>query len=414
MAGTGKGRKGTRPAPDDPELRALLRRVREVARDAPLGWGAFAELLRRGPDVPPERVFRVMAVHLGRQSLPLLRGAALDDDERLAAAALGALPLLGTRAAGEVLVEAYRAHPGGERARLAWQGVEALRARGVNVSVPEPDGVRREVPEFELRGCWESLADPVGTREATARFTDRYGVWHSLMAAWNDRAGLKEVLFLPMGQRQWRELLQDQQDTGLVLVPCPLPYLQWTISRAREINRRTHFVPRGAVEEWDRLVGPPPPGYTPPDPVASRATPGAPEPVGSADELELLEGFIPSWAFEPADCRPWGGRFFEAGRDESGDEALFAAVARALATPELRRLYRDRLADVARLLEWKGEAGAAQEAALCAAAIDAGTDAGSMPFFQELAARGLLALDEMLECGEDPEALRYRPLEPIP
>ena len=137
-----------------PEIQAVLSQLKTVAKESPEGWGTVAGVLKDNEEIEPDVVLEFLARELGKEVLPLLRGAALDEDEALAAGALKALPLLGTRAAGEVLAEAYGAYPEGERARLAWQGVQALQARGINVTVPEPDGVRQAATAYQLREAW--------------------------------------------------------------------------------------------------------------------------------------------------------------------------------------------------------------------------------------------------------------------
>ncbi|HEU4753925.1 MAG TPA: hypothetical protein VFU47_12525, partial [Armatimonadota bacterium] len=176
-----------------PELQAVLDTILRIARESPEGWGTVAGVLKEQDQIEPEVFLEFVARNMGREVLPLLRGAALDEDDTLATAALKALPLVGTRAAGDVLVEAYAAHPEGERAVLAWQGVQALQARGINVSVPEPDGVQRTVvPAFNVREVFASLPDGVGSRSVYARAQDRYGVWQTVAVVWNDRAGVKD------------------------------------------------------------------------------------------------------------------------------------------------------------------------------------------------------------------------------
>src|SRR5688572_26720054 len=182
------------PVESAPEgIRGAVAAIQQVVREAPEGWGAIAEVLR-SEEADPEAILEFLARSMGKEVLPLLRGLSLEEDEELSSAAIRALPLLGTRAAGEVLVEAFAAHPEGKRARLAWQGVEALRARGINVAVPEPGGVRAVAPQFQLREVWETVSDGVGSREMIARVQDRYGVWHSVVLIWNDRAGIKDTM----------------------------------------------------------------------------------------------------------------------------------------------------------------------------------------------------------------------------
>jgi len=79
--------------------------------ESPGGWGTIAEVLR-SDDVDPEVMAGVPRPEHGQGSAAAApRGLSVDEDEELALAALKALPLLGTRAAGDALVEAYAATP---------------------------------------------------------------------------------------------------------------------------------------------------------------------------------------------------------------------------------------------------------------------------------------------------------------
>ncbi len=410
-----------------PEVLEVVRSLQQLARESPEGWGTIAQVLKQQPDLDADALLQFLALNLGKEVLPLLRGAALDEGEELALAALGALPLLGTRAAGEVLVEAFRAHPEGERGKLAWQAVEALQARGINVSVPKPEGVAGSVPEYTLRDTWESFSDGVGSRETIARLQDRYGVWHSSIVLWNDQAGVKDGLFVPMSRREWDELQERNRAEGEPLVPVPADFARWQIQQARGINATSGFPLDDHLEEWERRVGPVPEAYAPEDPLAApRALPEA-QRAELAQHLSCLlhEGLFSTWALEPADLQPWLERWSELMEQlEDGDEAdaeaadreldgLCAEAVRKLVTPELAELWRQRLVDAARKLKWLGMEHEATIAAAVALQIESAAEPAQVPFFQELVDTSLNALADFTEAGEDPEALRYDPMAPV-
>lgn len=399
------------------ELRGIISSIQQVVREDPGGWSTVAAVLR-GPEVDPEVLLEFMARNMGRESLPLLKGLAVDEDDALAEAALKSLPLLGTRAAGDALVEAYAAHPEGERARLAWQGVEALRARGINVAVPEPGGVRVAVPQFQVREYWESVPDGVGSREMIARAQDRYGVWHSIVVIWNDRAGVKQGLIGPLSQKEWREMMQDHAREEIQLAQVPPDFARWQIARARLLNEKTGFPLEKSLENWDAIVGPPPADYEAPDPLADLRS-------KSPEELKHLQGHLgclfhmPSfkgWAIEPADCKNWWEAWNALDESKSEEEqiaevdALLAEVANHAIDPETVALYRERMIDCARKLRWLRHDHEADIAAAVALELESLERPGDHTLFRYLAGNGLEMLGEILEEGGDPEKLRYDPM----
>src|SRR5687767_3684577 len=232
---------GRSPGPTiSPELRAAISGLRKVAAESPDGWSTIAEAAKEQEEFDPADLMACLAQAIGKEVLPLLRGAALDEDDEFAIGALRALPLLGSRAAAEALAEAWALHPDGERARLAWEGVQALQARGIQVSVPEPGGMAKPPARLRIRELWETFPDGVGTRETVVRAQDHYGTWQALFACWNDRAGVKDTFLRPCSRREWEEL-RAEHIGGLTLVPVTLEYAQWQIARARTINAESGF-----------------------------------------------------------------------------------------------------------------------------------------------------------------------------
>jgi hypothetical protein len=415
-------RKAPRPAqppaaePLDPELRAILDGFREIARESPGGWGTVAEAAR---DVPPEileEVIPLLGRHLASGALPLLRGLALEENEALALPAVKSLPLLGTRAAGEALVEAFHAHPEGDVARAAWEGVQALQARGIRVDLPEPDGVRRVVPAYTMREVYSSFPDGVGTRSAMVRLQDRYGIWHALGVAWNDQVGVKDGFLLPMSPREFREITEGEGAMGMELVPAPLEFVQWEVARGRALNSKSRFPLEDHLDDWDALIGPPPEGYEPPDPGLEGRN--FETDLETLDDLDLLLDHRAtwSWAVEPADCRPWRERWLklqDAPEDDPAYDTLLAEVAERLITPDQKGRYVSRLVDAARKLVWDEEPELAEIALAAAAVTQAVGSPSESPFLLALIDNTFAMLEDMLEAGEDPEALRYDPMQPV-
>src|SRR5579883_1439394 len=86
--------------PEAQEVRALLRRI-------PDGLKATLTALAARPQSDRERVLTELTRGMGKELLPLLRAAALGAHEEVAGSAVRVLPLLGTRAAADVLAEVY-------------------------------------------------------------------------------------------------------------------------------------------------------------------------------------------------------------------------------------------------------------------------------------------------------------------
>ncbi len=417
------GRPAVRPEATVPaEFQPVLDGLRRLAAENEEGWAAVAGVFKEHPELEVDVVLPFLARHLGKEALPLLRGAAVDEDASLALAALKALPLLGTRAAGEALVQAYQAYPQGERAQLAWDGVQALRARGINVDVPAPEDRPARAPSFSIRETLESMSDGVGSFSTYVRGQDPYGVWHTIAVVWNDRAGVKQSFIRAIGRHEWERFMAQGEQEGVVVPRVPGDYVRWHITHARALNEKTGLVlNEDDLAAWDRFVGPPPDGYTPPDPLPAVAAlePDAREELTAAAADLLGVPGLQGWAVEPADVRvvwdDWtaldeqesslSDEEFEAREDEILGRAAAAAV-----TPELREAFRDRLVDVARKQEWLGDPDARDVAAAIALQIAGDTPVEQIPFFRELARRGLEMLEEMLENDEDPEAFRFDPM----
>jgi hypothetical protein len=409
------------------ELQEAVGNLRAVAEASPEGWATVADVLKQDATVEVEVLLEFIARNLGKEALPLFRGLALEEEEKLALASLRALPLLGSRAAGDVLAEAFLAHPDGERGRVAFQGVQALQAQGIRVSVPEPEVTRPEV--YHVRETWESLPDAVGSRETIARLQDRYGVWRSVFVVWNDQAGVKDGFVTAISRRDWQSLVEDEA-RGAMLVKVPAEYARYQVGKAIEINGKTGLALEEHADAWNEVVGLPVEGYTPPDVVGELRERSAEERAHLVEHAGcLLESpFFQNWAFEPADLRPWYEEWLRLTAGESEEEPttltdadqakldeLIQTAARANVTPEVARLYQDRLAEVAVKLQWDRQPHAAEVAAALALDIEGAAEhPGDALIFSSMVETGLNMLEQILAEGEDPEALRYDPMEPTP
>jgi hypothetical protein len=363
---------------------------------------------------------RELARALGKEILPLVRAAALGSGEDLAQSALRVLPLFGTRAAADVLAEAYQSQPEGARARLAREGAEALQARGIHVAIPEPDA-RQEAPELVLRETHVTAPDGVGSRSIVARFQDAHGVWHAVFALWNDQVGIKDGFMRPFSRHEWAERVLRLEERSSAPVACPPDYARWQVARARALNEQTGYPLEDRLRAWDEHVGPPPETFEPPDPTA---------PVRAADEearAAWLAGGpalfqrreVRTWFLEAADCVSWSRRWSAVhrrlelrGKDEKLEQELKTVLQGAgeeLVQGPLVHRYRDRLLDLSRCYAWRHEDLASRQAAAAAAALDQGTPPAEIPFFLELVQRSMLATEALLARGEDLERARYRP-----
>ncbi len=419
-----RGRQGSRPASPAPppfspqavEVRALLRRV-------PDGLKAALNYLAEKPVADRERVMSELARALGKEILPMVRSAALSKNEDLALSALRVLPVFGTRAAGDVLVEAYKAHPEGDRAHWARMGAQALQARGVNVSVPG-DELAISAPRLTLRDTCVSAPDGAGSRSVAARFQDNYGVWHAVFVLWNDQAGVKDGFKRPVSRHEWQERLQKEDEGVPLWVSCPADYARWVVSQARSINAQTGFPLENHLDEWDRLMGPPPDDYEPQDvgTLAAELSPEArDEALASSREL-LKTADADRWLFEVADVITWAQAWIDVQnryrlrKAENEDWVLpeFQGVARSALqehfTPEIQQLYRGRLVDLALVSLCRHQQESANRALAVISALDAGVEAAEIPLFMGLMQRTLLTGEVVIRRGEDPERMRYRPM----
>jgi hypothetical protein len=259
-----------------------------------------------------------------------------------------------------------------------------------------------------------------------ARLQDEYGVWHAIIVLWNDQAGVKEGFMRPLSRHEWEERVQRMDDRGTPQVQCPIDYARWEVAQARALNAETGLALENFLEDWDRHVGPPPPGYEPPDPVA---------PVLAADEKarkEWLESGsaltrssdASKWLLEAADCVEWARRWnalqarlryrgdAQSGRTQNRAEVqeLLTEATDALITPPLRELYRSRLVDLARVLEWRRLETSARQAAAAAVALRDSVPASEIPVLVAIVETSLRTTELLLARGEDLERLRYRPL----
>jgi hypothetical protein len=401
-------------SPEAQEVRALLRRV-------PDGFQAALNHLGTRAGVERERVMANLARGMGKEILPLIRAAALSAQEDLAESAIRVLPVFGTRAAADVLVEAYAMKPEGARARLAWEAAEALLARGIRVPIPEPEQADAP-PRLMLRETLVSAPDGAGSRSVAGRLQDEFGIWYAVLVLWNDQAGVKDGFLRPFSRQEWAERMERLEQRRSLPVPCPPDFARWQVEEARQINARTGFPLEKHLDDWDRLVGSPSAGYAPPDPTRS---------VRAADEEERLQWLkaggeifetkeAESWFVEPADCVPWARKWGDLesrlrlrgaseSRERERSELLVEASAALLDEVQLR-LYRGRLLDLGRVCEWRHNVRMARIAAAAAVDLDEQGVSRPCPFLTALLHRSLSVTQEMLRRGEDLERARYRPM----
>jgi hypothetical protein len=410
----GRGPAAPAYSPEAQEVRALLRRV-------PDGFQAGLNALAARPAPERERVMTELARGMGKEVLPLLRSAALGGNEELALSALRVLPVLGTRAAGDVLAEAHAAWPDSERARAAAEGGQALQALGIHVAI-EGLEERRAEPRLTLRETSVCAPDGVGSRSVAARFQDEYGVWHAVIVLWNDRAGVKDGFTRPFSRQEWAEYVERMGTRASAPAVSPPDFARWQVEQARRLNEQTGFPLEDHLEAWDAHVGPPPAGYEPPDPSAPLRD------ASEAELAELLDGgtrlfdlpAVRSWFVEAEDCAAWARRWSDLqarirlrGESDELKREIVQLVKNAtddlIAGAELR-LYRERLLDLSRACGWRHDETSARRAAAVVAALDAGRAPGEIPFFMALLERSLMATTEMLARGEDLRRTRYRPM----
>jgi hypothetical protein len=230
----------------------------------------------------------------------------------------------------------------------------------------------------------------------------------------------------PLSRHEWDERVQRMDDRGTPQVQCPPDYARWEVAQARALNEATGLALENFLEDWDAHVGPPPPGYEPPDPVAPvlAADPGARQDWLNAGAALTRSTDASKWLLEAADCVEWARRWNELqarlryradgqGALEQGKaevQQLVTEATDALITPQLRELYRSRLVDLARVLEWRRLETSARQAAAAAVALQEGVPASSIPVLAAMVETSLRTTELLLARGEDLERLRYRPL----
>lgn len=389
-------------SPEAQETRALLRRV-------PDGLKATLSALAAKSEEERERVMAELARGMGKEVLPLFKSAATGANDGLACSAIKLMPIFGTRAAADILVDVHQAHPGTERAQLAAQGARALQARGIHVSIPTEEPAT-EALRLVLRETCVSVPDGVGSRSVAARLQDQYGVWHAIFVLWNDQAGIRDAFMRQMSRAEWAERMERADQRGFAWVPCPADYARWQVEQGRKLS------PEGesALKEWDEHVGRVPDGYAVPEPPVADAEAGVQESAGLFGVPDVQR-----WFLEAADCAEFARRLgdlkvrsrLRRSEDELKDEfeALTSRATEALLNEEQCALYAGRLMDLARASAWRGQDQAAGRAAAVVSAVKSGTPCPEIPFFRQLVDRSVRAAEALILRGEDLEKLRYRP-----
>ncbi|MFN3649607.1 MAG: hypothetical protein ACK47B_08495 [Armatimonadota bacterium] len=397
--------------------------ARSAIESGAAGSELVARLQEAFPSLSAEAVLTLLARRLGRDGLPVLEQVARGEDDELAQAALRALPAAGTRAAGETLLALAGEWADGDRTELARSGVRALQAQGIRLELEGEAPRQAGGPAYTLREAWESASDGAGSRQLFARFQDRYGAWYLHPVTWNDQAGVKEAFFSSYGSGLWKNLQERLRNEGVLTAQVPADYARWSVDRARALNEQTGFALENRLDQWDELMGPAPEGYTPPDPGAGFPREELPEPAELGRRIEelLMLPTIDSWGPEPADCKPWLETFRSAvGEEEAGPELVSERMGeqldeavRTLVTPERRELFRGRLTDLARKLDWLDRRDPLLTCRMALADTDGVDDPNQSVYYRYMVLNGLTMLAHLLDSGEDPEALRYDPMEPI-
>jgi hypothetical protein len=410
-----KPKKGRVPARSVPSLKTLsaeAQELRALLRRVPDGFQATLAALRTRPEEARERVLTELARGVGKDVLPLFRSAALGADEGLALSALRVLPVFGTRAAADVLVEVHDKKADTDRAQLAAAGAAALQAMGISIAIGGEAQVEA-APRLTLRETLVSAPDGVGSRSVTARLQDQYGVWHSIFVLWNDQAGIRDGFLRQMSRAEWAERQERAEERGLGWVPCPTDYARWQVAQGVAVSAALGEDVESHVVDFHREVGLAAADYTPPTPWEDPAALPEDEYQALLNGAGCLIGHTEAgrWFLEAADCEGearrlgalWGADHFEAALDP----VLRDAVA-ALMTPPVLDTYRSRLEDLARVCAWRADPGHARLAAVAAFAIAKGTPPQEIDFCRRLVVASLKVTLSLLARGEDLEKHRWR------
>lgn len=420
MAKAAKPKKSRHPpqAPQPPALSPDAQEVRALLRRIPDGFQAALQSLAAREPAARERVMTELARGgMGKEALPLVRAAALSSQPDFALTGIRLLPLFGTRAAADVLVEAYKARPEGEFAEAAWQAAQAFLARSINVAVPHPQASGAPL-RFTLRETAVTMPDGSGARSVSARLQDQWGVWHAILLLWNDEVGVRDGFMRPLSRQEWQERQERNAPRGLEQVVCPPDYARWQAAYAREISARAGADPSEWLKEWDAHLGPPPEGYVPPDPAGAiqEASPGELAALLERSAELAARRDLSRWFAEPEDTLPWGRRWTDLQarlRNRRGDaylaqeeQHLYEAAARDLYRDEMYRRYRERLVEFARVCEWRHDPEAARLAAAVVRHIDEGRPPEEQPLFLALSRQSVSMVGMLLAGGIDPRELR--------
>lgn len=397
-------------SPAAQELRALLRRV-------PDGFQATLNSLASRDDATREALMTELARALGKDFLPLVRGAARHRNPGLSATALLVLPRFGTRAAADVLAEIYAGEEDPARRQMIQISAQALAARGIRVSVPLPE-TGSVAPQMVVRETLISMPNMVGTQTAALRMQDQYGSWYTLFVLVNDQVGVKDGFMTAISRHEWTEMLARHRDRGEIPeIPCPFAHVRRMVESGRSLNEVSGFPLGRCLDDWDRtLATMPAEPYEPIDPCELLAGMSETEIEAHLDRSGSLPG-------------PGGGiRWWLDEEDAAGvlDQVLSAPsvglgtrlnpdeiprVMSSLLQPvEANRAHqRDRVAECARCLLWKKDADGAVALAAVVRALERGKPIEGIPFFSRVALDSLEVAMRLRSAGTSP-APRYDPM----
>lgn len=194
----------------------------------------------------------------------------------------------------------------------------------------------------------------------------------------SDTVGVVDARLVPLARREFRKFVQNiSQAGGLVVAEVPRPYARGLITAALDLNARARKPIPSGWHDVAFAIGPSVPAQ--PSPGRSVPPPADLDPlVRRADELFALDE-LKTWMPPEEVLRPLALKLDEIGAsplyldDSAREEAVSALFARATSdfwTADRRRLYAERLFDLAWLLHQASRHEASQLCAASALALE--------------------------------------------
>lgn len=295
------------------------------------------------------------------------------------------------------LVTALAEGRGGKQARKAARRV-LYRLSQAGVALPAPAAPPKPVVRrgaAKALSAWVSGVDGTGSRAVWILFEGGFGELALCALILNDQVGILESAGGPISKKrlesELRSLRQSQKLPWVELLPGRAVAL---VAEALALHARLATAPPAEFARWRPFLGDAPQGEPAP-PVSAEADPSL---LGhSAELLHLPE--LASWFLDPGALESDALELLQARESRlvlsdqlkaEREAAIVERVVERVFTPDARRLWARRLAEMAWILDATGRPREARIAHATARALDDSERApGRIPFARGLAERGL-------------------------